>query len=91
MRTTRSEVTFLHPFTLNKDFEELPAGHYEIETDEEEILTPERSAYCRTAIYFYVECAGSTRMLVINPADLESALRRDSASRAGLSGAETSR
>ena len=90
MRTTKSTVTFVHPFILNRDFEELPAGHYEIETDEEEILTPERSAYCRAAIYFYVERAGSTRMLVINPADLESALRRD-AGTGGPAGAETSR
>jgi hypothetical protein len=90
MRTTTSEVTFLHPFTLNRDFEELPAGHYEFETDEEEILTPDRSAYRRTEIYFYVETAGSTRMLVIDPADLESALRRD-AHTGGPAGAETSR
>ena len=91
MRTTRSEVTFLHPFILNRDVEELPAGKYEIETDEEEILTPERSAYRRTAIYFYVESAGSTRTLVLNPADLESALGRDAESHAGLANAETSR
>ena len=91
MRTTTSEVTFLHPFTLNRDFEELPAGDYEIETDEEEIVTPERSAFRRTAIYFYVESAGSTRTLPLNPADLESALRRDAASDAGSAGGETLR
>jgi hypothetical protein len=91
MRTTRSEVTFLHPFILNKDVEELPAGNYEIETDEEEILTPESSAYRRTAIYFYVESAGSTRTLPLNPADLASALRRDAASDAGSAGGETLR
>jgi hypothetical protein len=91
MRTTTSEVTFLHPFILNRDVEELPAGDYEIETDEEEIVTPERSAFRRTAIYFYVETAGATRMLVIDPGDLESALRRDAASDAGVAGTETLR
>ena len=91
MRTTRSEVTFVHPFILNRDVGELPAGTYEIETDEEEILASDRTAYRRTAVYFYVNGAGSTRMLVIDPADLESALGRDSQSRAGSAAAERSR
>ena len=84
MRTTKSTVTFNASFILNRDVEELPAGSYEIETDEEEILTTERSAYRRTAVYFYVESQGSTRTLVIHPADLESALSRDAEKRAGL-------
>ena len=91
MRTTRSQVTFHRSFVLNRDTGELPAGKYEIETDEEEILTPERSAFRRTAVYLYVESAGSTRMLAIGPGDLESALRRDAESQAALAGAATSR
>ena len=91
MRTTRSQVTFVHPFILNRDVGELPAGDYETETDEEEILTPDRTAYRRTAVYFYVADAAATRMLVIEPADLQSALRRDAESHAGLADAETSR
>ncbi len=77
MRTTRSTVTFLHPFVLNRDSGELPAGKYEIDTDEEEILASDRTAYRRTAVYFYVSDAGSTRMLVIDPHDLDAALGRD--------------
>jgi len=91
MRTTRSEVTFLHPFILNRDVEELPAGNYGIETDEVEILASDRSAFRRTAVYFYVKSGGSTRTLVIDPTDLESALRRDAESRAELPEAEISR
>jgi hypothetical protein len=89
MRTTTSKVTFLRPFILNRDVGGLPAGTYEIETDEEEIITSDRTAYRRTAICFYVESAGSTRTLAIDPADLDSALRRDA--EAGSAGAETLR
>lgn len=82
MRTTKSKVTFHAPFTLSKDAGELPAGVYEVEVDEEEIRGTERTAYRRTAIYFYVEGNGSTRTLVINPPDLEAALKRDAEERA---------
>ena len=77
MRTTRDTVTFESSFILNKDVGELPAGSYEIEIDEEEIPARERSAYRRTAIYFHVERPGSTRTAVIQPSELDSALRRD--------------
>lgn len=82
MRTTKSRVTFRTLFTLNKDVGELPAGTYDIEVDEEEIRGTERTAYRRTAIYFYVEGQGSTRTLVIHPSDLEAALKRDAETRA---------
>lgn len=88
MRTTKSTVTFHDSFILNRDVEELPAGSYEIETDEEEIPTTDRSAFRRTAVYFYVEKQGSTRTLVIDPADLDSALSRDAEKRAGLAMAD---
>ncbi len=77
VRTTKSTVTFQDPFILNRDVGELPAGTYDIEIDEEEILTTDRTGYRRVAIYFYVENQRSTRTLVIDPVDLESALERD--------------
>jgi hypothetical protein len=77
MRTTKSTVTFQAPFILNKEVGELPAGSYDIEIDEEEMLTPEWSGYRRMAVYFYVQNQRSTRMLVIDPVDLDSALERD--------------
>lgn len=61
MRTTGETITFQSSFILNRDVGELPAGSYDIEIDEEEIPTRERSASRRTAIYFYVKRAGSKR------------------------------
>jgi hypothetical protein len=77
MRTRRSTVSFQRPFTLNRDVGELPSGSYEIEIDEEEIQATDRTAYRRVAIYFYVQSSASTRTIVVNPADLETALERD--------------
>lgn len=77
MRTTRSTVSFQRPFTLNRDVGELPAGSYEIEIDEDELHATDRTAYRRVAIYFFVQSSASTRTIVVNPTDLETALERD--------------
>jgi hypothetical protein len=77
MRTRKSTVTFGRPFTLNRDTGELPPGTYDIEIDEEEIQATDRTAYRQVAIYFYVQSSASTRTIVLNPGDLESALERD--------------
>jgi hypothetical protein len=77
MRTRKATVTFQRPFTLNRDVGELPPGSYDIEIDEEEIQATDRTAYRRTAIYLLVQSSGSTRTIVVTPADLESALERD--------------
>ena len=79
MRTTKSTVTFHSPFTLNDRVGELPAGTYDIETDEEEILGADRTAYRRVATLLFVETRGSTRSLTVDPKHLEAALRRDGA------------
>jgi len=77
MRTTRSTVSFQRPFTLNRDVGELPAGSYDIEIDEEELQATDRTAYRRIAIYFFLQSSASTRTIVVNPTDLETALERD--------------
>ena len=77
MRTRRSTVSFQRPFTLNRDVGELPPGSYEIEIDEDELQATDRTAYRRVAIYFFVQSSASTRTIVVNPADLETALERD--------------
>jgi hypothetical protein len=46
----------------------------------------DRTAYRRTALYFYVSSGPSTRMLVIDPHDLDSALGRDSQGDAAAAG-----
>ena len=77
MRTRKSTISFQNPFTLNRDVGELPPGSYDIEIDEEAIQAPDRTAYRRVAIYFYVRSSASTRMIVLTPAELESAMERD--------------
>ena len=79
MRTTKSTATFQGSFILNKEVGELPAGTYDVEIDEEEILATDWRGYRRVAIYFYVESQSATRTLVIDSFDLESALERDAA------------
>ena len=91
MRTTKTKVTFCHWFILNRSVGELPAGDYNIEIDEEEILTSGRTGHRRTAVYFFVEKDTSTRMLSVEPADFESALSREEEKRAGLLPAERGR
>ncbi len=82
MRTTKTKVAFRDSFILNQNAGELPAGSYDVEIDEDEIVTTDRTGYRRTAIYFFVKKDGSTRMLTIEPADFESALCRDKGKRA---------
>jgi hypothetical protein len=77
MRTRKSTVTFERPFTLNRDVGELPSGSYDIEIDEEEIQAADRTAYREATIYLYVKNAASTRMIVLRPAELECALKRE--------------
>lgn len=83
MRTRKSTIIFQSPFILNGQAGELPAGSYDIEIDEEEIIAADRTGYRRTAAYFYVNSPGSTRMLVIDPAQLDAALERDAQSQDG--------
>ena len=86
MRTRKSTVIFQRPFTLNKGVGELPPGRYDIEIDEEEIQATDRSASRRVAIYLYVQNPASTRTIVVNPADLDSALERDLNPESGKAG-----
>ena len=88
MRTTKTKVTFCHSFILNRSVGELPAGDYNIEIDEEEILTSGRTGHRRTV---FEEKDTSTRMLSVEPADFESALSREEEKRAGLLPAERGR
>ena len=83
MRTRPSTVTLQRPFTLNRNVGELPPGTYDIEIDEEEIPATDRTAYRRVAIYFYVQNSASTRTIAVTPAELETALKRDSTSAFG--------
>jgi hypothetical protein len=81
-RTSRSQVSFSHPFTLSAIVGELPAGNYQVETDEEPIgPATDWVAYRRLATYLFVPTGAGIRMIVVNPKALDEALAKD----AGLS------
>jgi hypothetical protein len=77
MRTSKSIVTFRAPFTLNDLIGELPAGTYDIEVDEEEILGANRTAYRRIATHLFAQSRAATRTLTVDRNQLEAALQRD--------------
>lgn len=58
MRTSRSMVTFPHVFVLPGYPEELPAGDYEVVTEEERLQGLNFEAYRRTATYLTVHGRG---------------------------------
>jgi len=77
-RTTRSMVTFPHPFALAGYGDQLPAGEYEVVVDEERLEGLSFEAFRRTATYLTVHGQGRradrTEMLQITEADLKAAL-----------------
>jgi len=78
VRTRRAEVTFRFPFSLGGVDNELPAGTYTIETDEELLEQMSFPAYHRIATSIIVpRGTGSYQKFRIDPADLEAAQQRD--------------
>lgn len=80
-RTTRKTITFSHPFSLADVGRILPAGNYEIVTDEELIEGLSFPAYRRVATMMLAPTqsaqASSVEMLTIDPLDLAAAAERD--------------
>ncbi len=79
LRTTTSTVTFAAPFRLAGRNETLPAGTYEVETDEEIIEANGHTAYRKVATILFVRQAGMRRALTVDPEALAAALLRDGA------------
>jgi hypothetical protein len=78
LRTSRKTVTFARPFVLGGADEVFPGGEYEVETDEELIEGISFVAYRRVATFLHLRPqAGLTRMMIVNPAELDAALARD--------------
>lgn len=80
MRTNRRTVTFHKPFTLEGIGRSLPAGPYEVITDEELIEGLSFPVYRRLATMMLVpalSAQASTEMVTIDPADLSAAIKRD--------------
>lgn len=77
LRTTRSSVTFTAPFDLKGITGTLPAGSYDVETEEEIIEGMSHTVYLRVATLLYVRTVGMTRTLTVDPQALQDALHRD--------------
>ena len=83
-RTTKSTVTFAHPFTLGELNEVLPSGTYDVETDEDLIEGLSFQVYRRVQTLFHVPdksgMPGLARTLTIHPDALDDAMERDALS-----------
>jgi hypothetical protein len=77
IRTTQSQAIFTAPFDLPEIDGLLPAGIYDVETEEEIIEGNERTVYVRVATLFYVRSLGMTRIVTIDPRGLAFALGQD--------------
>ena len=88
IRSRREVVTFKHTFQIRGVDRQLPAGDYEVITDEEMIEGLSFAAFRRVATLINVPAAtppGSTEMISIGSVDLADAQRIDaSAAHAGL-------
>ena len=83
-RTTTRTVTFLMPFSVEAANQELPAGAYLVETDEELIQGLSFPAYRRFATFLRIRQprgpSGRLHSVPVDPEELEAALVRDLAS-----------
>ena len=82
-RTTGRTVTFRRPFVLASFGSELPAGSYDVETDEELLEGISFTAYRRTLTVIRLHPSpdrpGATQTLSVDPNELDAALARDQA------------
>jgi hypothetical protein len=80
IRTTRKNVQFNHPFSIEGVGRVLPPGTYEIVTDAELIEELSFPVYRRVATMILAptqSSQGSIEMLTIDPSDLTAAMKRD--------------
>lgn len=74
LRTTNRTVAFTRPFSMSGIDGALPAGTYEIRTEEESIDSVSFLAFRRVATVLDVTSRGETRSYTIDPAELDAAL-----------------
>ena len=80
IRSRRETVTFKHPFHIRGIARELPAGRYEVVTDEEMIDGLSFAAWRRVATMITVpskDMQGATEIRAISSVDLADAQRTD--------------
>jgi hypothetical protein len=89
MRTRRKRVTFAEPFLLIAIDAVLPAGTYNIDTDEELIDGLSFLAYRRTATWIHLPAVGTktgcSQMILVQPSELETGLQSEAPSAAMVS------
>ena len=82
-RTTRTQVTFRHPFALAGCDGQCAAGTYVVETDEERLPTVLTSGYRRVSTTITLvprtDNPRITETVVVDPEELDAALLRDTA------------
>ena len=83
VRTKRKTIAFVHPFLVKDIGRTLPAGEYEVLTDEELIEGLSFPVYRRvsTMIILPAPRTASVEMLTVDPRELQLALDRDAAAR----------
>ena len=79
LRTTRSTICFNGPFVLRSLEVHLPAGTYEIDTEEQIIEGNERRVYVRLATLLRVHSTGKVETMTVDPNELNVALQKDGA------------
>ncbi|WP_066703821.1 hypothetical protein [Sphingobium amiense] len=77
LRTTRTSITFKAPFHLTALDETLPAGTYDIDTEEEIIEGNERTVYLRVATLIHVRTHNMVQTFTIDPKELQAAFDAD--------------
>jgi hypothetical protein len=80
IQTTRKDVQFNHPFSIEGVGRVLPPGTYEVVTDAELIEGLSFPVYRRVATMILAptqSSRGSIEMLTIDPSDLTAAMKRD--------------
>jgi hypothetical protein len=90
-RTTKRKVTFIHPFLLKGVDRTLPAGDYQVITDEELIEGLSFPVYRRVSTMMYIPAqsphsASSVEMVAIDPFALQAARDRDAEATKQLEG-----
>ena len=82
LRTRRETIVFTHPFRLRGLDRELPAGPYDVVTDEELIEGLSFPVFRRVATMITVPCApphrGAVEMIAIEPDAISAARHADS-------------
>jgi hypothetical protein len=66
-------MTFAAPFRLSALDDLLPAGTYDIDTEEEIIEGNERTVYLRVATMIHVHTSGMVQVWTVDPKELEAA------------------